>query len=196
MRKIILVLVAVSLAVSQVSAQPYPKNEVAVSYGVLSNSMWLNIFESLIVIVSTLGTVSYSTSEETGSFSAEYMHNLSPMVGVGAVGCFSSSKSELSILNNKEGTAHVNFYTLMPGAKFNWMHRKSFGLYSKLAVGATLRTEKQDCNGADDVRDSSVLFNFQCSLLGLEGGSQHVHAFAEFGVGEQGMALAGIRYKW
>jgi hypothetical protein len=40
------------------------------------------------------------------------------------------------------------------------------------------------------------VFNFQASLLGIEAGGQNVRGFVELGMGEQGVALAGIRCKF
>jgi len=48
----------------------------------------------------------------------------------------------------------------------------------------------------DNTTASDLMFNFQASLIGVEAGNNHVRGFAEFGVGEQGIALAGIRYKF
>ena len=38
--------------------------------------------------------------------------------------------------------------------------------------------------------------NWQASLLGFEAGSPTIRAFAELGTGEQGIVLAGLRYKF
>ena len=48
----------------------------------------------------------------------------------------------------------------------------------------------------DNTTARDLMFNFQVSLIGVEAGNNHVRGFAEFGVGEQGIALAGIRYKF
>ena len=47
--------------------------------------------------------------------------------------------------------------------------------------------------GRDDKTD--LLFNFQASLLGVEFGGAF-RGFVELGFGEQGIALAGLRYKF
>jgi len=44
--------------------------------------------------------------------------------------------------------------------------------------------------------NNEIRFNFQASLIGVEVGSQKLRGFAEFGVGEQGIAQAGVRYKF
>ena len=43
---------------------------------------------------------------------------------------------------------------------------------------------------------NDVFFNFQASLIGVEVGNQQVRGFAEVGVGEQGIFLGGVRYKF
>ena len=42
----------------------------------------------------------------------------------------------------------------------------------------------------------AVGFYFQASLLGIEAGSPTIRAFTELGTGEQGIILAGVRYKF
>jgi hypothetical protein len=41
-----------------------------------------------------------------------------------------------------------------------------------------------------------VFFNFQVSALGIEAGTENVRGFAELGIGEQGIALAGVRIRF
>ena len=71
-------------------------------------------------------------------------------------------------------------------------------MYSKLAIGATLRTEKMDYIAPDkeNINNSDVHLNWHVSLLGLEVGGETVRGFLEVGSGEQGMALVGMRYKF
>ncbi|MBQ3753757.1 MAG: hypothetical protein II864_09470 [Prevotella sp.] len=85
----------------------------------------------------------------------------------------------------------------MPAVKFDWLRKKYFGMYSKLAAGATLRQEKYDSNnGSNDYDDSAVHFNWHVSLIGIEAGSPAIRGFAELGIGEQGILQAGVRYKF
>ena len=86
----------------------------------------------------------------------------------------------------------------MPAVKFDWLRMKNFGMYSKLAVGATLRNEKfnSDSSSSKDTSDSEVHVNWQASFLGIEAGSPTLRGFLELGTGEQGIALVGLRYKF
>ena len=91
----------------------------------------------------------------------------------------------------KIGDLTQSYFTLMPAVKFDWFQSKTFGVYSKLGAGATIRSEK----GGDE-NESALHFNWQASLLGLELGSHQIRGFVEVGVGEQGIGLVGLRYKF
>ena len=71
-------------------------------------------------------------------------------------------------------------------------------MYSKLAAGFTLRREtaKPSNQNMSDASESAMHFNWQASLLGIEAGSSVLRGFVEVGVGEQGVALAGVRFKF
>ena len=90
----------------------------------------------------------------------------------------------------------------MPSVKFNWLRKDKWGMYSKVALGATLTSfSTQDYNESGKLTgeketSNDVFFNFQASLLGVEVGGAQVRGFFELGLGEQGIALAGVRYKF
>ena len=48
----------------------------------------------------------------------------------------------------------------------------------------------------DKATANDIVFNFQATAIGVEAGSSHVRAFTELGIGEQGIALAGVRFKF
>ena len=90
----------------------------------------------------------------------------------------------------------------MPSVKFNWLRKNKWGLYSKVALGATLAHYSEqnfDDSGrrVDDKGSSNdVFFNFHASLIGVEAGGRNVRGFAELAIGEQGILLGGVRYKF
>ena len=87
---------------------------------------------------------------------------------------------------------------MLPAAKFNWLRKKYFGMYSKVAAGVTFTSKKEDyTKGSTGNRsESKVNFNWQASVLGVEAGSPNVRGFVELGIGEQGVMVAGIRCKF
>ena len=179
--------------------------------------------EALITSVITggtyTGTTSYDNEKIIPAISVEYFHHVSKVVSVGGIGCFSGYSKDMFFnwqKNNGDGTskstskekmgyARKYYATLMPAVKFDWLRNKNFGLYSKFALGLTYMYEKEVQNkdengnniGNKEVHhESKWMGNFQASLLGIEAGSQKIRGFAELGWGEQGILLAGIRYKF
>jgi hypothetical protein len=116
--------------------------------------------------------------------------------GVGAIGSFTTQKRDINVDNTKSGEAKYNYFTVLPAVKIDRFRSKNFGAYSKLGLGATLRTEKYDYNSSEDKSDTSVMFNWQASLIGIEAGVPNFRAFLEAGFGEQGVLVAGLRCRF
>ena len=84
----------------------------------------------------------------------------------------------------------------MPAIKWYWTNKNSFGLYSKGALGAAfLNNTDEDFISGKSKDDSKTYFMFQLSFIGAEFGRQF-RGFAELGIGDQGFAQAGLRYKF
>lgn len=198
--KVLLAAVIICSLSSTVKAQEFynTKHQLAVSYGVIPNSTWISAIEDFAMIVSTVGQVAYDNDKDLGAISAEYLYHVSPVVSVGAAGVFARTTKDIIFEADKSkgGTATNNFFTIMPTVKFDWLRKEHLGLYSKVAAGVSIIDQKQTCRGADDYNHTSACFNFQASLFGIEAGSENVRAFAEFGLGEQGMILAGVRFRF
>ena len=175
------------------------RHEIGISYGAVPNSTWIDV---LTEVIPAMFGETYENHHYVGPIGLEYYYHTSPLIGVGAVAVFAT--------NNEDGfdgqlkTSHLNksYLTFMPSVKFDWLRKKNWGMYSKLAVGATyahLTDQEYDEHGKTADKKTIVndlLFNFQASLIGVEAGNQNVRGFAEFGVGEQGLALAGVRFKF
>ena len=204
------------------------KDEVAFSIGSGTNSQILDVFtdlfgvmgEALVTSVVTggtyTGTTSYDNKSTIPAFSIEYFHHLNKVISIGAVGAFNGYSKDMYVVwqrndgsskASKEdiGYAKKYYISLMPAVKFDWLRKENFGLYSKIAIGATYMYEKEvqekDDSGNEigekEVHsESKWMGNFQASLLGIEAGSQKLRGFAEFGFGEQGIVLVGARYKF
>ena len=175
------------------------RHEIGVSYGAVPNSTWIDILTD--VIPAMFGET-HDNHHYIGPIGLEYYYHTSPLIGVGAVVVYATNNCDG--FDGKLKTSHLNksYLTVMPSAKFNWLRKKNWGMYSKVAIGATYahfvdqdyNPEGQKTN--EDVIVNDLLFNFQASLLGVEAGSQQVRGFVELGIGEQGIALAGVRFKF
>lgn len=179
------------------------KNELSLTYGTLSNSEWIEAFGEVVTVMFGGET---KTKNAFGPMSAEYFRRVSPVVAVGAIGSVSSFREDMmkrtttasgETTSEKIGNYTRSYFSFMPAAKFNWLRKEHFGMYSKVAAGVTFaNTNMKDTDPTVATKkDNNVMFNFQASLIGIEAGGQ-LRGFAEFGMGEQGAILLGIRYNF
>ena len=197
--KKILVMVAVAMMTAlsaQAQSDGYDtKHEVAISYGTWSNSEIIDAFEN---IGGALVGARFENEKYFGSISAEYFYHVKNWLGVGGILAYGQCEQDVYFAGDKDGVSKNTYLTLMPAVKLDWLRKKHFGMYSKLAFGATLRNEKftSDSDSSKDDSDSEVHVNWQASLLGIEAGVPTIRGFLELGTGEQGIALIGLRYKF
>lgn len=196
-RYFVLVVTAMMAAGSMKAQNGYDdtRHEVAVTYGWASNSQIIDIFEDL---GGAMAGAKFKNEKFIGSISAEYFYHVKNWLGVGGIFSFGKNKMDTYLSGDKEGITKNTYVTLMPAVKFDWLRKKNFGMYSKLAVGATLRHEKfvSDTDASKNRSESKVHINWQAAFLGFEGGSPTLRGFSEFGFGEQGIFLIGLRYKF
>ena len=198
MKKILVMVAVAMMTAMNASAQngyDETKHEVAITYGVGSNSDIIDAFEN---VGGALVGARFENEKYFGSISAEYFYHVKNWLGVGAILAYGQCEQDVYLLGDKDGVSKNTYLTVMPAVKFDWLRKKNFGMYSKLAVGATLRNEKytSDASSGKDTSDSEVHVNWQASFLGIEAGSSTLRGFLELGTGEQGIALVGIRYKF
>ena len=175
-------------------AQDETRHEIALSYGALSNTIWVDAYSN---VISSMFGVSYDKSNYVGPFGLEYYYHITPLFGIGSVFTYASFTQD-AIMNDHVSWKDKNSYiSILPSVKFNWLRREHWGLYSKVAAGVTLSHCKTDHLGEKpNETENEVMFNFHASAIGVEGGSDHIRGFAELGIGEQGIALAGVRFKF
>ncbi len=177
MKKILIMAIVAMMTAVSANAQSELSNEISVAYGGGANS---DIVSSIAKGMFTGEQLSY-----WGPVSLEYFHyNEGGRAAFGAVAAASGCKWD------DDSNAKSTYITLMPAFKYKWVNSDMFGLYSKAAVGATLMKDS-----SFDKDESRVMFNWQLSLLGLEFGSS-IRAFAEVGMGEQGIVLGGVRVRF
>lgn len=177
MRKILLLVIAAMMVTVDMSAQDEWKNEIAIAYGAGANTD----------IVSSIATAFFSGGKQSsfwGPISVEYFYRPDSKLGFGGIAAISGCKWKHS------DNAKTTYFTLMPAIKYNWLNKSHFSMYSKGAIGATLAS-----NSDGNESKTKVSFNWQASLIGMEFGGAF-RGFVELGMGEQGVALAGLRYKF
>lgn len=200
MKKTLLIAATVLLAAMNANAQrgyDDTKHEWAISYGMMSNSQWIDLFAEVAIMEN--GTT-FSNEDFVGAYSIEYLHRFSNWLSAGCGFTFGQSRMDFTSQADvaREGVMTNRYYSLMPTVKFDWLRTGHFGMYSKLAVGYTFRTIGIDYDDAsrEDVTDKTSHLNWQISPLGVEAGGTKLRGFIEAGIGEQGAAILGIRYKF
>ena len=198
MKKILVLAAVAMMTAMSVNAQngyDDTKHEVAISLGVWSNSEIIDAFEN---VGGALVGARFENEKFTGPISAEYFYHVKNWLGVGGILAYGQCEQDVYFVGKKDGVSKNTYLTLMPAVKLDWLRKKHFGIYSKLAFGATLRNEKydSDSDSSKDDSDSEVHVNWQASLLGMEFGGPTIRGFLELGTGEQGIALVGLRYKF
>lgn len=196
MKKIIVLMVAVlmvSFGAKAQSGYDNTKHEIGVTYGILSNSQWIDALEE---VVGLMVGATFSNEKFTGPIGIEYFYHAKNWLSVGGIFAYGKNTRDVASMSSAlpEGKMTHTYLTIMPSVKLDWLRKEHFGMYSKLAVGATFRT--QSTSGVQSDSDTKAHLNWQASLLGMEAGSPKVRGFAEFGMGEQGVIVFGIRYKF
>ncbi len=199
MKKVFLLAVAAMMATVCVNAQngyDDTKGEIAFTYGVLGNSQWLDAFSA---VVTEEAGAALSNEQFLGPLAVEYFYHYRPWLSFGGIVTF--GQSSMDVANQKDGpkvgTSKIQYFSLMPAIKFDWVRLRHFGMYSKLAAGYTMRLQHYIyTDGRPQENDNIFHPNFQVSLLGIEAGSPRFRVFCEGGIGEQGILLAGLRYKF
>lgn len=198
MKKMFLMVVAAMMATMSVNAQNSElKNEIGVSYGLglsligdgLGNSLGNGFFDGI-------AGREWTNNKEFGSLSLEYFRHINPKFAVGGIFSYSRFGEDVVKDQVKVGERTRNYYTVMPAIKYNWVNKEHFALYSKLGIGATIASSNtRHLTNNTSNSYSQVFFAFQVSAIGVEFGSK-LRGFVEAGCGEQGIILAGIRYKF
>ena len=199
MKKILVTVAVALMAAMGVNAQNEElRHEVSVAYGGPSLShLGSGIGEGLGLIFTN---AEYDDGKELNPISAEYFYHCNnPRLAVGGIVAFSKWDSDVlrrSNHNDKLGERNRSYFSIMPGVKWYWVNKKSFGFYSKAAAGVMFvfcKSEDYELNKS--TTENGTAFMIQCSPIGVEFGGKF-RGFAEIGIGEQGVLLGGLRYKF
>ena len=118
----------------------------------------------------------------------EWEHEIAISYGLGTFTDVNSSY--LSGIWNDSDKARTKYFSIMPAVKYNWLNRDRFSMYSKIALGVLIGID----SGADNDKTTAA-FAWQASAVGAEFGNSF-RGFLELGFGEQGILVAGLRYKF
>ncbi|MBQ9465988.1 MAG: hypothetical protein IJU62_03310 [Muribaculaceae bacterium] len=176
MKKLFLLLVVALVSTLSVTAQEDWKHEIGISYGPGA----FTDLSSSYVGGATLG----KQTSYVGAIGAEYFYRPKSPLGVGLVATFGTCKWSDS------GNVRSSYISILPALKYNWLNREHYSMYSKLALGVIIGV-----NHGGEKGTTSAAFGWQASVVGAEFGGAF-RGFIELGVGEQGLLVAGVKYKF
>lgn len=190
MKKILLLAVLFCTSVLGVNAQEYetPSDELSVSWGIGTVPQLIVGFSDAL----SAALVGENSSENSyGAFSVQYMHNISKSIGVGISGTY-----EYIYKEGKNSKKHgENFITIMPTVRAYWFRNKSVGMYSRLAVGASLNVYEVPTTQSDvNQNHTDTQLAYHAAPVALEVGSNKFSGFLELGFGYQGIINAGLKF--
>lgn len=201
MKKILMMVVVALMTTLNVNAQSNePRHEIGLSYG-LGASAVMDAFgyELSNAIFDSASGVETKDNEQIGTIGLEYFYHLNnPRLAVGAIVAFANYNEDVVKKNTdtKIGERTRNYFTVMPAVKYDWVHKDHFALYSKVGAGIMLHNYKEkDLELNKEDKGNDTFFMYQLSFIGLEFG-KNVRGFFEAGVGEQGIILGGVKYKF
>ena len=201
MKKLMMmVAVALMTAVSANAQSELPKNEIGISYGLgvsaigdgIGNGLGNGLFDGMV-------GRKWTNEKNFGTLGIEYFRCLdnTPKLAVGGILTYARKGEDVEYKGTKEGERTRTWMSLMPAMKYYWTQSNNLAFYTKLGAGVMmLHSKNEDLVDHMTDTDSKFYFMWQASLLGAEVGSKNLRGFVELGVGEQGIALAGLRYKF
>ena len=172
----------------------FPKNEVSVGYGFMSYMPILSVLESMSTmgVAALLGTnIDLTGVYSTGSISAEYMHHFGNHFALGGALSYESlSTTYLQEGSTEAMESRVSVISILPSVKFPWFHKPHVDMYSKIALGCSIMSDKGEEGG------SSAMFAGQLSPICIDFGGNAFRGFVETGFGIQGIFAGGVRYRF
>lgn len=190
--------VAALLATTSLSAQNSElKNEIGISYG-YGISTWGDGLANGIgsAFAKALDGTDRSNESSFGTLAVEYFRhaNNDSKFAFGGIAAIASFSEDYVRGGTKTGDRTRNYISLIPAIKYSWVNKNHFAFYSKVGIGGTLAMSKTNSNG-ESANDNKLYFAYQVSVAGIEFGSKF-RGFVELGIGEQGIILAGLKYKF
>lgn len=146
---------------------------------------------------------SYGARTITGAISVNISYNILRWLSVGATFTYSGEFQKIYSLTTKEEIGNKNSQNFMitPMVRFNYLNRTWIRLYSQVGIGLGYEytdnkyIKDTDADYGYDYPESVIFPTPHITYFGISVGRKLI-AFAEFGYGSQGTAIAGIGYKF
>lgn len=136
--------------------------------------------------------MSYKGPRYTGGvWTAAYGYNFRKWLCVGgAVSWYGEYSSVYSnVDNSKKRKDNYSLVSVMPTVRFSWLNRKWVRMYSTIGIGLSIETERHE------MKYTTRFVGGKITPVGIMVG-RSFYGFAELSIGTQGLAIAGIGYRF
>ena len=193
MRKLVTLLLCLSVPFSALAKNDRDRNEFSITYGQFTVPQFAYVMGGVFGAAFSLGHFSFDNAHLIGGAGVEYVHYVNDWLGFGgALVCDYMTADAMSVDSdgNKtpNGKFNLGYASAMPVVKFAWFNRPRVGLYSKLAAGVGYSFANDD-----SVKDN-IGFAFQATPIGVDFGGESFRGFVEAGVGMQGLVNLVVRW--
>ncbi|MFA0962527.1 hypothetical protein AB9P05_12050 [Roseivirga sp. BDSF3-8] len=171
------------------AALPNP-HEVRVSYGWLTLPYLAEVSLDFIGEELSGGNYVSDNSRYSGGVFIAYRHHMHERITWEVSGGYERARHDVLLGGSLAGDSKATYYTLMGALDFYYINNPNFQMYSGLSLGGTIRRQKAIVEGTP-LSANTTLVAFQADLLGLRFGNR-IGAFAEFGVGYEGLVKLGV----
>jgi len=190
MKKAIILLFLVTICLG-LNAQLDFKNDISVSYGIITTDQVIDIESDILESIVTLGSYSTENTKYIGAIFLTYKYNVTKGLMLGAAVGTDRITEDVISDKNKSGELVKNNITIAFEGDYRYLAKEIFQMYSGIGVGYTFVNEKYTPISGDESTGSSNHFNFQANLLGLRVGKSF-GAFIELGIGYKGVFNFGL----
>ncbi|MGB5929113.1 MAG: hypothetical protein WBH03_13125 [Cyclobacteriaceae bacterium] len=171
------------------AALPNP-HEIRVSYGWLTLPYLAEVSLDFISEELSGGNYTSTNSRYSGGVAVAYRHHMHERITWEVAFGYERARHDVLLGNSLVGDNKATYYTLMGAFDFYYINNPNFQMYSGLSLGGSLRNQDAVVEGVP-LSMSTPIVAFQADLLGLRFGNR-IGAFAEFGVGYEGLVKLGI----
>jgi len=189
------VILGFSLACLMLSgqAQTSLKNELQLSYGLVSVPFMIEQTGNVLFTIFTLGLYDRPDKiSSTGVINFGYYYALSNRVSIGTDYGWEKLTLEWTDNQPEENESFtVNVNSIMGGLKYRYLIRPDYGLYGKVNLGVNMHSRSKETQY--DLQFSNLAY--QISPIGVYFGDKF-QGFCELGLGYRGLLNFGINLKF
>lgn len=167
------------------------KTEVYAGYGVVTAQDIISGLSNMLAGALLPGMVKRIDVKGGGAYFGGIDYYAGNRVAIGLQINYASFDQQYSLSSNDTSSIKAKYFTPLVHAKFIWIGKEFFQVYSAVSGGATFITAKND----EKEKDNKAAGAFQISPVGIRAGN-NLAVFVEAGFGFQGLLSGGVSFRF